>query len=439
MSSGMSAERLRVLVLAFQCNPDWPSLPILAHRMVKTISQHVDVTVVTPHYNQPNIERVGIGNAKVVYFNQNKWQVPLARISTFLRGGNQVAWTTQMAMDYPAYVLFEQEVWQQFGRQIRQGEFDLIHRITPMTTTIPSPIASRSPIPFLMGPLNSGLPWMPEYRAELVREREWMTYLRGASRLMPFYQSTYRKGTAFLTAHAHTRNDIPKAAQERAIDFPETGYDPQQFFPVDRSGRERKTILFAGRLVPYKLPEVVVRAFAASPILREHRLVIVGDGPERPRLEEMVAAAGIQEAVEFHQSMPYLEFPRMMQEADIFAFPSIRELGGGVIIEAMASGLPCVVIDYGGPSVFVNSDRGVKVQPGSVDELVDRYQRELEGLVTNPDRMIQLGQAAHQHVLEYYAWEAKGYKLLEIYRWLAGLEETKPDYWQSDNSMPIPV
>lgn len=439
MSSSIPSEQLRVLILAFACNPDWPSLPILAHRMVKTISQHADVTVVTPHFNQPNIDRVGIGDAKVVYLDQSKWQAPLARIATFLRGGYQVAWTTQVAMDYPAYLLFEQEVWQRFGKQIRQGEFDLIHRLTPMTTTLPSPIASRSPIPFLMGPLNAGLPWMPEYKAELVREREWMTYLRDAARLLPFYQSTYRKGTAFLTAHAHTRNDIPKAAQAKAIDFPETGYDPQQFFPVDRSARDRKTILFAGRLVPYKMPEVVVRAFAASPILQQHRLVMIGDGPERPRLEQMVAEAGIQDVVEFRSSVPYSDFPRQMQEADIFAFPSVRELGGGVIIEAMASGLPCVVVDYGGPGVFVNSDRGVKVQPGSVIQLVDRYQQELEGLVTNPDRIIQLGQAAHQHVLEYYAWEAKGHKLLKVYRWLAGLDEMKPDYWQSDKPVEVSV
>ncbi|MCU0565154.1 MAG: glycosyltransferase family 4 protein [Oculatellaceae cyanobacterium Prado106] len=422
--------RVRVLLLADYCNPDWPSLPILAYRFACAMSQYADVTVVTQIRNQPNIDREGMGSARVVYIDTEWFAGPLSRLSWFIRGGESTGWTTQMAMEYPSYLVFEAAVWKRFKQDLLGGQFDLVHRITPMSPTLPSFMAKHCPVPFLIGPLNGALPWPKGFQSELLREREWLTYFRGVSKHLPFYRSTYHHASGILAAHAHTIQDLPAADQPKAINFPDTGYEPTMFYPVDRSGRDRLTILFAGRLVPYKLPEVVVKAFAKSAILQQHRLVIIGDGPERPRLDQIVAEHQIDHAVEFVSSVPYDEFPAVMQQADIFAFPSIRELGGGVVVEAMASGLACVVVDYGGPGVFIDGDRGVKVPLGDQEQLVQSYIAALEELVQNPERIAQLGTAAHQHVLKYYAWESKIQKMLEVYDWMVGRSLTKPDYWQ---------
>jgi glycosyltransferase involved in cell wall biosynthesis len=421
--------KIRVLLLADYCNPDWPSLPILAHKFACTMSKYADVTVVTQIRNKPNIDRKGIGNAKIVYLDTEWFAAPLSQLSWLIRGGKDSAWTTQMAMDYPSYLVFESAVWNHFKNDLKNGHFDMVHRITPMSPTLPSFMAERCPVPFLVGPLNGALPWPKFFRNELLREREWMTYLRGFSKFLPYHRSTYKHSAGILAAHAHTINDLPVESRTKVINFPDTGYEPSMFGLSDRSGRERLTILFAGRLVPYKLPEVVVKAFAASPILQKHKLVIIGDGPERPRLDKIVEEHSLSDCVEFVDSVPYSEFPTVMQQADIFAFPSIRELGGGVVVEAMASGLACVVVDYGGPGVFIDSDRGVKVPMGDLNQLVQSYTEALEQLVENPERISQLGLAAHQHALKYYSWEAKARKMLEVYDWMVGRSPMKPDYW----------
>jgi glycosyltransferase involved in cell wall biosynthesis len=428
--SNQSSQKIRILLLADYCNPDWPSLPILAHKFACAMSNYADVTVVTQIRNRPNIELKGIGAAKVVYIDTEWFAAPLAQLTWFIRGGKSAAWTTQMAMEYPSYLMFEAAVWNHFKHDLQNGHFDLVHRITPMSPTLPSFIAERCPVPFLIGPLNGALPWPKFFRSELLREREWLTYFRGVSKFLPFHRSTYKHSTGILAAHAHTLNDIPAEFRTKAINFPDTGYEPSMFNVSDRSNREQLTILFAGRLVPYKLPEVVVRAFAASSILRQHRLVIIGDGPERPRLDRIVAEHGLSGCIEFVSSVPYGEFPTVMQQADIFAFPSIRELGGGVVVEAMASGLACVVVDYGGPGVFIDSDRGVKVPMGDLEQLVESYTEAMEQLVQNPERIVQLGLAAHQHALTYYAWESKTQKMLEVYDWMVGRSPTKPDFWE---------
>lgn len=421
---------LRILVLADVCNPEWPSLPIVGYKYAKALSEHAEVTVVTQIRNQPNLEKHGLGKARVVYLDTEHVAAPLARLANFIRGGQGKGWTLQMAMDYPSYVWFERMAWQRFGPDIKSGRFDLVHRVTPMSPTLPSYMAKVCPVPFVIGPLNGNLPWPPQFKAELAREREWMSFVRGAYKWLPFSRSTYSRSSGILAAFQHTIRDLDPSCLDRTINFPEVGIDPELFSQGERSFDGPLEILYAGRLVPYKLPEVVVRAFASSPLLRQHRLTIVGDGPERPRIESLINELDVGQHITLLGQRPQPEVASLMKRAHIFAFPSIRELGAGVVIEAMASGMACVVVDYGGPADLVADDRGVKVPLGTLDELVTSFQRSLERLVSDPEEVQRIGQAANRHALNTYSWSQKARKTVEIYDWiLGGRVDPRPEFW----------
>jgi glycosyltransferase involved in cell wall biosynthesis len=406
-------------MLAEDCNPDWPSLPVVGYKFAREISKYADVTLVTQIRNQPNLDRDGCGNAKLVYINTEEFAAPLHKLIVMLRGGQQdTGWTVSTGLSYFHSLYYEWKIWQKYRKALRAGEYDIVHRLTPMTPTHPSLMAMFSPVPFILGPLNGGLPWPEAFQAELQREREWLSYLRNIYKFLPFVKSTYMKADAILAAFAHTIADLPKAARSKMINYPEVGIDPNLFSTPVRAEKERMTILYAGRLVPYKLPEVVVRTFANSAILRQHRLVVVGEGPERERLEAIVAENNLESCVEIVGRKPQSEVGALMREADIFAFPSIRELGAGVVIEAMACGMAPVVVDYGGPADLVQPGCGVKIQMGNLDQLVQRFTHELEQLVQNPEQVTAYGQAAHQHAMQYYSWEAKADQMLAIYQQL---------------------
>jgi len=117
-----------------------------------------------------------------------------------------------------------------------------------------------------------------------------------------------------------------------------------------------------------------------------------------------------------------------MCESDIFAFPSIREFGGAIVVEAMACGLACVVVDYGGPGTLVDADRGIKVPLGDKDQLTHGFGQALERLVADEQTSVRLGSAARQHAMRFYTWDAKARKMLAVYEWVLG-RGPRPDFW----------
>lgn len=421
--------RKRVLLLSESCNPEWASLPIVAYNACKAIAEHADVVVATHVRNRPVLEKWGLGRAKVVYIDNEYIAAPMARFSRFVRGGDNYAWTLHVALAWPDQVAFEWEAWKRFKDELNQGAFDVVHRMTPMSPTLPSPMTRWSPVPFVVGPINGGLPWPKGFESELRREKEYLRYVRGAYKLMPFYRSTYQKAGCILASFRHTIHDLPRSVLPKTMDFPEVGIDPQVFaWPGDRPTRDRLTFLFAGRLVPYKCPDVAIEIFARSPELRRHRLVLVGDGPDRQRLEELVKTHNLEGTVEVLGKRTQAEVGVLMREADLFLFPSVRELGAGTVIEAMACGCVPLVVDYGGPGTLVTEDTGVRVPIASREQLIVSLRREAERLVSDRPRIAAMSRAGHQRALRYYTWDAKALKTLQVYDWVLGRRPDLPRF-----------
>ncbi len=433
-----NTKRLRVLVLADDCNPDWHSLPALVYTFICTLSKYADIVVVTQTRNQPNIERDGMGNAEVIYLDTEKVAAPIYKLATVLSGDFNKAMTLKVALTYPSYLAFEWATWQRFRQDLRSGCFDVVHRLSPMSPTIPSPMAKWSPVPFVIGPILGGLPWPKFFKAEMSREGEWMNHVREVHRWLPFYQATYKHAAAILAAYDHTIADLPDYARPRTINFSEGGVDPSKFTLPVRQKKEKMTILFVGRLVPFKMTEVLIHSFAASSILQQHKLIIVGDGPERLRLEQLIQAKGVSDYIELTGTISQDRVGELMRQSEIFAFPSIREQGGGVLTLAMMSGMACVVVDYGGPAARVKAGCGVKIPMGNLDHLIEGFTRELEQLVADPERVINMGIAARRYTETYYSWDAKARKTLEVYNWCLGHQEEKPDFWNQPTTVPVP-
>ena len=90
---------------------------------------------------------------------------------------------------------------------------------------------------------------------------------------------------------------------------------------------------------------------------------MIGDGPERSRLEQLVKSLEIEKAVTFCGWLKHAEVLKRLRSADVVVLPAIREGGGGVVFEAFASGAVPVILDHGGPGDIVYPEVGYKVPP----------------------------------------------------------------------------
>jgi glycosyltransferase involved in cell wall biosynthesis len=292
-------------------------------------------------------------------------------------------------------------------------------------------------VPFVLGPLNGGLPWPAAYRDALKREREYLTHLRRVFRLLPYHAPTYARARAVLASFRHTLADLPESAQPAAFHFPEVGIDPSLFYPPARPRPQGPlTLLFAGRLVPLKCVDVLITALAASPALRASRLLIVGEGSERAAWTKLASEKGVAGRVEFLGWKSQTEVADLMRSADVFAFPSIRELGAGVVVEAMACGCVPVVVDYGGPGGLVDDVCGVRVPLSGRAELSVAFTRALESLAADPAHLRDLRAAGVARAMASYTWAAKARKTVEIYEWVLGLRTRRPEFGDEALSAP---
>lgn len=412
--------RPRVLVIAEAANPEWVSVPLVGWSLAQALREVAEVHLVTQIRNRAAILRAGLVEGRdFTAIDSEAIARPLHRLSEILRMGRGKGWTMTTAIHAISYPYFEHLVWESFGDALKAGHYDLVHRITPLSPTTPSPIArhlAAAGVPFVLGPLNGGVPWPPGFDAERRREREWLSYVRSAYKLLPGRRGTLAAAGAILVGSRHTQTEIPARHRARTVYLPENAIDPARFNKVaaqDLSGPLRAC--FIGRLVPYKGPDMLLEA--AAPFLRDGRLVldIIGDGPLRPALEEQARALGIAPGVTFHGLLDHRAVQDVAVRANLLTFPSIREFGGGVVLEAMALGLVPVVVDYAGPGELVSEATGYRIPIGPRAALVARLQERLGRILADPSDLPRLAAAGRAEVAARFTWAAKAARVREVY------------------------
>jgi glycosyltransferase involved in cell wall biosynthesis len=410
----------RILLVAEAANPEWVSVPLIGWSLSRALADVADVHIVTHVRNRPEILRAGLIEGRDFTAVDNEYiAAPAFKISSFLRGGAGKGWTTRTGFSALAYYSFEFELWRQFGARIIAREFDLVHRITPLSPTNQSILAGRLAklgIPFVIGPLNGGVPWPKGFTNRQHAEREWLAYVRWLYKLMPGYRSTRWNSAAIIVGSKYTLSEMPQWARAKCVYIPENGVDQDRLkFARDRSARVPLQAVFVGRLVPYKGADILLEASAEFLRNRQMELNIVGDGPQRALLETMVDTLNVRESVRFHGWLSHNEVLEKLRNCDFMALPSIREFGGGVVVEAMALGVTPIVADYGGPSELVDVTTGIRVPFHDKRSLVDGMRIAIGSVVDAPKMLDRFGAAARQKVSETLTWKAKANQIVAIY------------------------
>ena len=131
----------------------------------------------------------------------------------------------------------------------------------------------------------------------------------------------------------------------------------------------------------------------------------------RDRIQDL----GLQSKVKIYQWMPHEKFIQMIRSCHVFIFPSFRDGGGAVVVEAMASGKPVICLDIGGPGFHIQKEWGTKISPKNPEYVIQEMAKALEKLHLNKDLHTKMGEAARKRAEEFYLWDRLGERLQEIY------------------------
>jgi glycosyltransferase involved in cell wall biosynthesis len=413
-------DRLRVLILGPDCDPEQISMSYVTYSHAAALAQLHEVTLVVRAPFEEAVRR-----AKAAFRAIEVVRMPLLeRIRAWsMRRIFKNNYDTQVltAFMYPFSLAFEWRAWRQLRRRIFAGEFDVVLRVLPMSPVLPSPFAfflRKGPIPFVIGPLNGGLPWPPGF-SQLERQKEAVAGLRKLYRYLPFARSTYRHAAAIIAASSQTYSELA-AHRDKLFFTPEPGIARSLCFRDARSTEPgaKLELIFVGGLVPRKACDLALRA--AAPLLKNDlaHFSVVGDGPERERLVQLVRSLGIEKAVSFCGWLSHAEVLGRFRSADVFVFPSLRDNGAGVVFEALATGAVPLVADFGGPGDIVHPEVGFKVQITNETEMALQMEKILADLAGKHDLLNRVRQQGMSYAKECLTWDAKAQTVTKVLNWV---------------------
>jgi glycosyltransferase involved in cell wall biosynthesis len=251
-------------------------------------------------------------------------------------------------------------------------------------------------------------PTVITHHSDVVRQKRWLVLYK------PLLRCILRRADSVIVSSPRYVETSPwlRPVRDKCVVIP-LGVDDEKFSPPAETFRGPKTVLFVGKLRYYKGLDTLLAAMVSLP---DVLLCIVGDGPQRKGLERMTADLRLTERVRFMGKVDDLTLLQYYRKAHVFALPSNTraEAFGTVLLEAMASGLPCVTTELGTGTSWVVQDRiqGLIVPPGDPGALAEA----IRSLMNDEALRREMGRAARERVMTLFRQSLMVHRVEELYR-----------------------
>lgn len=403
----MSASKRNILMVAYACNPNGGGEHWLGWGWALEASRHHNVWLITPPNNVEAISKhAKDAEVDVSFVAISEWQRILCK---FLSGAG--SWLRKYFWQFHA---------SQKAKELQKSvSFDLVHQTTFHTFRIPFACSGLG-IPAVWGPIAGGESVPEGFERFLGKDASSERMRALANRLclwIPGVKSSLRRTAAILVSNRTTKNFLPSGDQSRCFLMPANAVSPRDAATPARehvSSSSSIKLIYAGNCVSRRAMPIVFEALQEF-TRDEAALLVVGNGEAWESWKSSAQELGVADRVEFTGNVDANTVRRYYDEADVLAFPSLRDSGGSALLEAMTRGLPVICLDWGGPAEMVDEQSGIRLPADDPDKTVAALVAAIRRLKSEPEWAAQLANAARERALKLYTWEGKGVALNNIY------------------------
>jgi glycosyltransferase involved in cell wall biosynthesis len=382
---------MKILLCGHACGPDLGSEPGFTWNWAWHLSERHRVWALVHPEHRPEIEAFLREHPNE---NLNFLWVSLPR---WLDPWNPLAGERGLGLHY---LMWQRAALREARRRLLEIKFDICHYVSWGTISV-APLLWKLPVPFFWGPVGGGQTAPLALRQYLGNTwpREAIRNVRiRLRRVAPSLRRIVRSSALILAANSETRTLLERAGAKNICLFPDSAL-PQALFIEnlpDRVSRDEVVLHWSGRLESRKALPMALEALAGA--LNggrlNIRLEVSGDGPGRKYCKTLAAKLAISDRVRFLGCLPRTEVLECFRRADAFIFTSLRDSFGSVCLEAMAQGLPIVLLDHQGVRDFVPSEASWKVPPTTPSETVGGLAAAIRQVATDRESRIARGKAA---------------------------------------------
>jgi glycosyltransferase involved in cell wall biosynthesis len=396
---------VRVLATAYCCSPFEGSEHYAGHHFIAQIGRHARVTVLVPRQLRGRLERWPHSPSVSFEYLPTPLYVPWEHAA---RG--------RFLLPAASYYLFSILAYHAGRRLARIHAFDISHHVTIANYRFPSLLPFLE-VSSVLGPLGGG-----EQAPSGLEARSPYSWVRESSLTLadrdPVLRASLRRARRLLVANVDTGARL--GAENRSkLELMMYGFDAAEMHPAPPASRRDRpfTILCVSRLVRHKAVDLLVRAAPAiaGALGGALRVLIFGEGSEAWRLAALVRSVGADRYVRLAGRVSRADLLRVYGESDAFCLPSLRDTCPVALLEAMAAGLPVVVLDVSGPGHIVDDRCGIRVRPSDRPGIVAGLTEALARLGRDGELRRMLGEAGRARVLRDFSWDSRGDRLAAIY------------------------
>ena len=364
---------MKILISAYSCEPNSGSEHEIGWSWIKALSKNKNnkITIIT---RESNKKKIYLENTLCKKKNVNFWFYDLPDF--FLK----ILKKKNKKNNYIYFYLWQLLVYFRFKSKINKIKYDFIHHVTFSSLRIPS-FLFLCKSNFFFGPVCGGEIIKNCLIKDFSLKAKIIEYLRLISnfyiKYSPLMNLLFLKSKKIILTHEVNLSLVPKIFHKKVVIVPSI-FNDEIFFK--NKIKKNYNIYFAGRLLEWKGAHYLIKIFKKLyKANNKINLEIFGDGPLKAKIIDDVKNEVFKNNIKLYGLLPQSKFLKKIKKSDLLIFPTLRDSGGYVILDALNNNINVLTTNAPGPmSIIKKNELGyIDIYNNNETEIVNQFKKKI--------------------------------------------------------------